>query len=1090
MRLLLVLSVLCLAAALAATPTARAGVAPYEVNSSANAGDGTCDATCTLRDAIDDANASVGVPDEISFDTGRTITLTSALPDITDTVTINGRQGAACTGLNEAGGVQLDGGNQPINGLVLTGSTSNGSRICALNIIDFADGIQVQSDNNTIDGNRIGTTLNGEAAASNSGVGIVVNGGDNNTIGGPLNLAANPPTHNLISGNSLGGVALVGNAQNNTIAGNLIGTDKDGDTAVPNGTGLNGAGISVPASSTGTVIGGDTAVERNVISGNAPVGVDAQAGTIIGNYVGVDVDGSDGLANTTGMTIGGPVTVGGDTLGEVNVISGNTTQGLFVNAAATIKGNWIGPGVGAGPIPVELTTGSQPRGILLQGFSTGTASDTTIGGTAEGEGNVIAYHEDDGIEFDTILMGTPVPVDDVSILQNVIHDNGDGEGGDAGIDIDSGSTDTRIGNPLDGNVIRDNDGDGIFVDGSGTIFEGNIVGLDESGDAAAPNDRGIRIGSNAVSTRVGGTATGAGNTISGNTEEGVLLGDDSTSTTVQGNVIGLNADGDAARPNDVGIDLFDSDDAVIGGTAAGAANVISGNTDHGIFISGGSDDALIQGNVIGLSRTGVDLGNGAHGIALGTTTGADIGGTSAAASNILSGNGEAGLSIQSSVVNASVRGNRIGVAADGVTARPNDEAGVEVSTAASAPVTIGGTGAGEGNVIQSNGQDGVRVDVNTASAALLGNTFRANGVSVVDDLGIDLGMQAQPDDGVNGNDAGDVDTGPNGLQNFPVLTSAVSDGSSTTVTGTIDTTPGADVRVELFSGGSCDEAGHGQGEVLLGADELTAGSGATSFTATVAGTTAGRQITATATNLDDNTTSEFSACRLVDFRPPPPPPPPPPPASAAVVAPAASLTPAVLGVPAPKFPAKIRVLRNGVDDGVLDMLIEITARAATAGAELEIAYQSSGRTTRFDVPITGTQIKVRKTLPSSQPKDTGITTVTYDGNSIVDPDEVRLRAADGKSQLVRSSSTIRNGRLSVNGTVSDRARGVVRIRMSYARPDGSTGLLDFRAPIDDGTWKLDQTLPAEAAAGGQLSIQFTGYEAANLRGEQTAKQVP
>ena len=194
--------------------------------------------------------------------------------------------------------------------------------------------------------------------------------------------------------------------------------------------------------------------------------------------------------------------------------------------------------------------------------------------------------------------------------------------------------------------------------------------------------------------------------------------------------------------------------------------------------------------------------------------------------------------------------------------------------------------------------------------------------------------------------------------------------------------------------------------------------------------------------------------------------------------------------PPPKYPAKIRVLRNGIDDGVLDMLIEITARAETSGADLDIAYESSGRTTRFSVPITGTQIKVRKKLPSTQPKDTGITTVTYAGNSIVDPDEVRLRAADGKSKLVRTSSTISAGRLRVEGTVTSSARGVVRVRMSYTKPDNSTGLLDYRATIRSGKWSLNQALPAEAAAGGQLSIQFTGYEAANLRGEQTAKQVP
>jgi hypothetical protein len=157
---------------------------------------------------------------------------------------------------------------------------------------------------------------------------------------------------------------------------------------------------------------------------------------------------------------------------------------------------------------------------------------------------------------------------------------------------------------------------------------------------------------------------------------------------------------------------------------------------------------------------------------------------------------------------------------------------------------------------------------------------------------------------------------------------------------------------------------------------------------------------------------------------------------------------------------------------------------------LSIDYESSGRHTKFTVPITGTQVKVRKKLPSSQPKDTGITTVTYAGNSIVDPDEARLRAADGKSLLKRTSSSLTNGRLSVAGTVTSSARGVVRIRVSYAKLDGSTGFLDWNARISGGKWSLAQTLTGDAAKGGQLSIQFTGYEPRNLRGEQTAKAVP
>src|SRR5687768_3041178 len=95
MRLLYLLTVLCLTGTLVGSATANA--APFTVNTTGDAGDLTCDVTCTLRDAIDDANTLSGA-DEIDFAGAMTITPTTALPTITDPVTINGRVGAGCTG--------------------------------------------------------------------------------------------------------------------------------------------------------------------------------------------------------------------------------------------------------------------------------------------------------------------------------------------------------------------------------------------------------------------------------------------------------------------------------------------------------------------------------------------------------------------------------------------------------------------------------------------------------------------------------------------------------------------------------------------------------------------------------------------------------------------------------------------------------------------------------------------------------------------------------------------------------------------------------------------------------------------------------
>lgn len=190
-----------------------------------------------------------------------------------------------------------------------------------------------------------------------------------------------------------------------------------------------------------------------------------------------------------------------------------------------------------------------------------------------------------------------------------------------------------------------------------------------------------------------------------------------------------------------------------------------------------------------------------------------------------------------------------------------------------------------------------------------------------------------------------------------------------------------------------------------------------------------------------------------------------------------------------KNPAKLRVRRNRIDDGRLDMLVEITKRAA--GDTLSFELEAGGDRFRFTakVPSNGV-LKIDRKLPSKmRDQTTGIVEVDYPGNKIVRPDDVRLRAARVKANLERRQAQLRSGRLEVGGTISDDARGVVRIRYGYDEADGSVKFLHFRARIKDGRWSIDERLTGEAAEGGQLSIQFTGYLPERMRGEQTAKQV-
>jgi subtilisin-like proprotein convertase family protein len=188
-------------------------------------------------------------------------------------------------------------------------------------------------------------------------------------------------------------------------------------------------------------------------------------------------------------------------------------------------------------------------------------------------------------------------------------------------------------------------------------------------------------------------------------------------------------------------------------------------------------------------------------------------------------------------------------------------------------------------------------------------------------------------------------------------------------------------------------------------------------------------------------------------------------------------------------PAKLQVLRAGVAGGRLDVLAAITAKAT---GKVRVTYRSAGATTAFDAAISGGRIRFREALPRSQrSKPTGIVTLTYRGSALVEPESVTLRAARGKARLLRTSSRIdAKGRLRVTGTISPRVRGVVRVRLTYAAAGGRSASLDYRAKIARGRWSLNQQLPAAAAAaGGLLSIQFTGYEPLGIRGEQIAKEV-
>jgi len=415
-----------------------------------------------------------------------------------------------------------------------------------------------------------------------------------------------------------------------------------------------------------------------------------------------------------------------------------------------------------------------------------------------------------------------------------------------------GGTQSGAGNLISGNYI-----DGIYIgfsDASGNVIQGNTIGTDVTGTSSLTNyEDGIMV-NGAPNTIIGGTEPGAGNLISGNTLGGIYVNASGAyGTIIQGNTIGTNRSGTLPLGNgEYGINIIGAPQVLIGGSASGAGNLVSGNAQHGIYLNDtqGGGGTIIQGNKVGTDISGLQtLGNTLSGIVIDLSTNNTIGGSSPGEGNLISGNGETGILITESGTSGNrILGNLIGTDLSGESPLGNAQDGIRIQNNA-ASNTIGGSEPGSSNRIAYNGSSGVYLESGTS------NTVEGNLLWDNAGLGIDLAPQ-----GVTPNDAGDADTGANGLQNFPVL-NAVIGGSSTTVGGSLESLADTTYRLEFFASPTCDASGYGEGRTYLGSGQITTGSsGQGSFELTLeAAVSAGEFISATATDPSGNT-SEFSAC--------------------------------------------------------------------------------------------------------------------------------------------------------------------------------------------------------------------------------------
>jgi hypothetical protein len=665
------------------------------------------------------------------------------------------------------------GGSAPLannNGVLINGAGANTIGGTAAGDRDFISGnalgvniFGTAASLNVVEGDYIGTDATGTAAVANVDGVVLQAGAVTNEIGTPT-----AGSGNVISGNIVDGVLVLG-AQNNYVWANTIGLSSTGAML-----GNGGDGVQLASGASGNMVGAFAAGYRNIISGNTGDGVDITgSGTgsngVDGNYIGTDATGSKAMPNYDGVVIenaaAGNAIIG--TAAAPEVISGNNWDGVHIVGGGT-KGNFVqGVDIGTNAAGTAALANVQ-SGVAIYA----SATNNTIGGTGLGAGDVLSGNGSNGVY-----------ISDSGTTGNVVE--GDFIGTDAtgsyavpnydGVVIQNGASGNTIGAPsigLPSDVISGNNWDGVHIVGSNTgynVVEGDYIGTNFGGTASLPNcASGVAIYAGANHNTIGGTASGAGDVVSGNTGDGFYISGGATNANVvAGDFIGTDYTGSSPVANNVGVyigggatnsavatdvisgnttdgvqlfgfgtagNVVEGDDIgvnaggtaglgnhnngvsiygqasfnTIGGIVSGSLNVISDNTQDGVSISdSGSIANLVAGNDIGTnSSSSINLGNYQGVVIQNDAAGNTIGGTTAAARNVISGNNQDGVHIVSGAFDNTVEGDYLGTNVGGTAALGNGQSGVAIYGGANNN-TIGGTASGVGDVLSGNGSNGV-----------------------------------------------------------------------------------------------------------------------------------------------------------------------------------------------------------------------------------------------------------------------------------------------------------------------------------------------------------------------------------------------
>jgi parallel beta-helix repeat protein len=633
---------------------------------------------------------------------------------------------------------------------------------------------------NVVQSNLIGTDAAGKIALGNTGNGVDIVGSPNNMIGGVTQLRGN-----LISGNSLQGIAVAGqSSDSNVLQSNSLGLTLDGTSALPNA----GDDISVD-NAPNTQIGGLNG-EGNKMAGSKN-GIIAQGSlakglTIEGNFIGQDGLGVQFETGIKLVSTGPDVFIKGNAL--FNVLNTNIDAFFQADGKYTISGNIFNRGLLNGQFVPDGLVGANIA--LADGLTatidydsntdihdaTGLKATEGVGGTVNWTvANNMQKLGDNGARFDIRASGIKSFTNDTwqqDTTANFFYTTTLGAGTAVDLEMNGEAFLNGGGNGLTGNFTLSGTAtliqNLVTITGSGNIGDGvNLVGLLSGGAKATTN------------------LTRADLELNGGFGGGISKG-----STVVGALWTISDS--ITRGNKKGGFLFFLDPfSVIRNTK------ILGNTGPGAKVAGSGDPEFIgcdiEGNTDGIDCTDQSI-------------------TTIDSGNTISGNTDAGILVESTA-QATIFGNTI-------------------------------TGNGNGVVVTSTGP-GTTIEDNS----IFGNTG----------LGIDLGG-----DGVTPNHVGGPIPGPNHLQNFPVLTSAITDATGTTIAGTLNSAASQNYTLRFFSNSAASPSGFGEGELFIGSAVVTTDSnGNASFAfQTSSPVSPGQFISATATDASGET-SEFSADLVV-----------------------------------------------------------------------------------------------------------------------------------------------------------------------------------------------------------------------------------